>query len=312
MIVEDPQREPGHVATTLRVLIVPDTPTATSAISAHAVREIARSWRLIGSIVVLTGLLAFGATFLVQPRYDAEVSFVHIRNDDQLGGMERILGQLEGLGALVGIDGTAGGTARNEDMAILTSRRFLESFIERRKLLPLLFSEDWDIDKNRWRRNDPDRFPTMQDAIVEMREKVIELTDDRVTSIVSLRVRWHDADVAAEWANDLLARANEYIRDSKKAEAESSIQFLHEMLKSTDSVETRNAIFRLVEAQMKVVMLTNARADYAFRIIDPAVVSDADGYVSPNRALISVVAMLLALMASLAFVGWRVVSKSSR
>jgi len=309
-MVEDQQQGPSHVTTTLRVSIVPDSLTATSAISTHAVREIARSWLLIASTVVLSGLLAFGATFLVQPRYDSEVKFVHIRSEDELGGIERILGQLGGLGALVGINGTAGGTARSEDMAILTSRRFLEGFIERRKLLPVLFSEDWDIDKNRWRTDDPDRIPTMQDAIDVLQEHVIKLADDRVTSIVSLRVRWYDAGVAAEWANDLLARANEYIRDTKKAEAESSIRFLNEMLASTDSVETRSAMFRLVEAQMKVMMLANSRADYAFRTIDPAVVRDADDYVTPNRVMISVLAMLLALMASLAFFGWRAVSRN--
>ena len=55
-------------------------------------------------------------------------------------------------------------------------------------------------------------------------------------------------------------------------------------------------------------MLANVRAEYAFRILDPASTPDADDYASPNERLILLVALLLGGIAAVFVAALRVSS----
>lgn len=71
------------------------------------------------------------------------------------------------------------------------------------------------------------------------------------------------------------------------------MKYLNGELESASSVELRQSIHRLIEAQVQTIMLANVRQDFAFRVIDPAVVQDADHYVSPRRALLAFMGIVL-------------------
>ena len=40
-------------------------------------------------------------------------------------------------------------------LSILTSRRFLESYIEEKNLLPILFKDEWNSEENDWLTDEP-------------------------------------------------------------------------------------------------------------------------------------------------------------
>jgi uncharacterized protein involved in exopolysaccharide biosynthesis len=142
-----------------------------------------------------------------------------------------------------------------------------------------------------------------------MQEDVLRVVDDRGSSVLSLKVRWRDAQVAAAWANDLVAFVNQQIRESAQAEASRSIEFLNRALDSTDVVATRESIFRLIEAQTKTIMLANVREDFAFRVVDPAVPPEQDDYDSPNRPIIALMAATLALLSFVIAIVWNAAAR---
>ena len=45
-------------------------------------------------------------------------------------------------------------------------------------------------------------------------------------------------------------------------------------------------IFRLIENELKRLMITNVREEFAFKVIDPAVPAETDDFARPKRAMI--------------------------
>ena len=80
--------------------------------------------------------------------------------------------------------------------------------------------------------------------------------------------------------------------------------FLEKELASTDLVEARAAINRLIEEQIKQRMLASVSQEYAFRTVGRALPPDADDFVSPRRLLLVVggTALGFALGSALALV----------
>ena len=76
-------------------------------------------------------------------------------------------------------------------------------------------------------------------------------------------------------------------------EAEATGAYLAAQVAKTTIVEVREAIFRLIEAQLKSVSVANSRQDFAFRIVDPAVVVDRDDEVWPSKPLFAVLGAIL-------------------
>ena len=99
------------------------------------------------------------------------------------------------------------------------------------------------------------------------------------------------------WANELVSRINHHEKQLAIKEAEKSIAYLKEQLAKTSVVEMQQAIYQLMEAQTKKIMLANVRDQYAFKVIDPAVVPEKK--IKPNRKLIVVLGFMLGLVASI-------------
>jgi LPS O-antigen subunit length determinant protein (WzzB/FepE family) len=87
-------------------------------------------------------------------------------------------------------------------------------------------------------------------------------------------VEWRDPELAAQWANDLVASVNTTLRQKTVEQSEKSIAYLREQLARTSVVELQQVLHRLVESEMKKAILANINKEYAFKIIDPAVVPD--------------------------------------
>jgi LPS O-antigen subunit length determinant protein (WzzB/FepE family) len=89
------------------------------------------------------------------------------------------------------------------------------------------------------------------------------------------------------------------------AKSEQSIAFLNNELGKTDVLELRQAIYRLIVAQLNNAMLASVQKDYAFRIVDAAVVPDRR--VRPRRTVMTVVGGLIGGVTGLVWVfapGW--------
>lgn len=229
---------------------------------------------------------------LMSPVYESEalVSYDSTKQSDQ--ALTALASRLGGLSALTGLNvGDASG-GRAEAVAILKSRALGVQFIEQHKLMPILFAEDWDTGAKKWRVA-PDEVPTVADAFERFDEDVRDVSEDSANGLIRVVMRGGDREQIASWANALVHDANKVLRERALRVAQQSIVQLQRELANTSMLDIKQVIYRLMETQLSSATLANAREDYAFRVIDPAVVPDADDYVRPNRILIILLSFLL-------------------
>lgn len=243
-----------------------------------------RKWLIFGVTLLVTAA-ATAAAFLMTPVYRAEVVMVPASEQDQKA-LSSIAGQLGGLASMVGVDLGGAGADVNVSVATLESRDFTYAFVRDHDLLPVLFSDLWDAPSGTWKVDDPTEVPTLWDAYKLFEEDIRFVTKDGETGLVTLAIEWKDPQVAVRWANELVARVNRHRQKEAIQEAEKSIAYLQEQLRKTTVTEIQQAMYGLIEAQTKTIMLANARDQYAFKIIDPAVPADPDDFVKPKRPLL--------------------------
>lgn len=238
-------------------------------------------WRwLIAGVVfvsftgsVMYALLAtkwYRATTVLIPVTDTSVS----RLQDQVGS----------LASLAGIN--VGNNGNQEAIAVLRSRDFAREFIEDEGLLPVFFADKWDAARHRWKSSDRKEQPDLRDGVTYFEDKIKQVQEDLGTGLVRLSIDWTDPRVAAKWANLLVKRLNDKMRQRALQESEANIKYLQGQLASTKLVPLQQSISRLLENELQKLMLARGNDQFAFRVIDRAHVPKAR---SRPKLLLSVV-----------------------
>lgn len=252
-----------------------------------------RRWWIVAA-AALGSLSALGLSLVMSPVYRASVVMVPVDDAGANGALGSAVGQLGGLASLVGLNVGGGGSRTPEALAVLRSRQFLESFFAEEHLLPILFSKRWNAKTNSWAVTG-DRVPTAGDAYRFFVKQALKVSDDKKTSLVTLSIDWGNPDQAADWANKLTSRLNGEMRLRAQRQADASVGFLKKELDATLDIGTREAVNRLMEAEIKRRMLANTRQEYAFRVVERAFVPEPKDKVSPQKLLMVVMGLVLAL-----------------
>jgi uncharacterized protein involved in exopolysaccharide biosynthesis len=259
---------------------------------------------LVVASVIVFAALAATAAYIMTPRYRAQVVIVPVKGDDMRGALSGALGQLGGLASLAGVSLPGGGN-KDENLSFLTSRDFLARFIQEENLLPMLFDKQWDESRGAWDVDDPEDVPTVSDGVRFLDEHVRSVQEERRTGIITLSIVWKDPQLAARWANLMVERANRDLRQRAIRDAEASKEYLAGELGKTDVVELRQSIYRLIESQIKTVMLASVRPEYAFKVIDPAVAPQPTDMIRPKRLAMIVLGALFGGIFALLVIGWQ-------
>jgi uncharacterized protein involved in exopolysaccharide biosynthesis len=241
---------------------------------------------------VIGGVVALALAFLLTPDYRSTITVMPIEHEPEAGAVGELVGRFSGLARLAGAQTDS--TERNRALAVLRSRSLALQLIEEEKLLPTLFPNRWDGAEGKWR---PGRTPTSNDAYEKFDEKIRTVSEDRRTGLVRLSITWRDPGLASKWANRLIERANERLRSRAIADSEQSIAYLNKELANVSLVDIRQGMYRLMEAEINSIMLAKVHTDYAFQIIDPAVPSDRDDEVWPNKLLFVLSGLILGAVA---------------
>ncbi len=244
------------------------------------IRATRRRWKWLLSLLIISAGTGLAASWLLGKRFQAEVVAMPRSGYGQGGLLGSLGGQLGGLAQLAGLGAGAGG-ARAEAVATLRSHLLARQMIEQDDLLPVLFSSDWDAATHRW----IGRPRTLNDGVSLIDRRLLSVIEDHRSGLVTVRIEWKNPEQAAAWANEFVARANDRLRGQAIARAEASIKFLKQQVDQVQTVEIRDALYMLMQAQYKNLLLAKTTPQYAFIVIDPAVASDPDQYVFPRHAL---------------------------
>ncbi len=271
---------------------------------------------LVLATIGVTTLIGLLFAVFATPLYRAQV-IVRPLEVEEGGTLSALSSQFGGAAALAGIDLGGSGSDRDEYLAILRSRALGERFITEYRLMPELFPERWDAAAGRWKEGEPGLLgrtaravsralaavsgdegwrergpvPSMWEAYKVFDQDVRKVSEDRDTGLVTLSIEVRDPERAAEWANAYVAMANELIRNDSVVEATRALDYLNAEAEKATMAGLRDTIYRVIEGQLKKIMLANARPEYAFKVVDRAVVPEEKSY--PKRALIVILAFML-------------------
>ena len=143
---------------------------------------------------------------------------------------------------MTGID--LGDDQSREALAVLGSRDFSRAFIEEQGILPALLEKNWQNPlKKLWHR-DPTDEPDVRDGVRYFLENVLDVDEDKKTQLVTVSVEWTDRDTAARWANLLVERINERMRQRALQESEANVEYLTRELDRTTLVTLQQSIRR--------------------------------------------------------------------
>jgi capsular polysaccharide biosynthesis protein len=270
-----------------------------------------RGWRIIAVVTVACVAVTTVAVFVVTPVYEAQVLLAPVQ-EEGTSALDKLAGSFGGFAELAGVDLSGGTSTKDEAVALLSSQVLARQFITEHNLMPVLFSRQWDAKRGAWDVHDPKDVPTLGDAYKLWDEDIRTVEASTTSDLVTLTIEWKDRELAQQWANELVRRVNEMMRARAIADAKSSIDYLNAELAKTDVVEVRLAIDRLIESEYKTMTLAKVRDEYFFRVIDPAVVPDADDFVSPKRLLLVIAAVIGGALLGLMVVVFRNALKPAR
>jgi uncharacterized protein involved in exopolysaccharide biosynthesis len=220
---------------------------------------------------IICGIIGAATAILSDKEYDAFILVSPIEQDSasNKGALGAIANQFSDLASLAGVT-PPGASARSEPIAVLQSQLLTQNYIQAENLLPILYANKWDEASKRWKPTDPKKIPTLWLANQYFMKKIRHVTDDKVTGLVTMRIRWKDPRQAAKWANDLVKATNMYLRDKSIRESERNIAYLTDAGAKTNVVEVKKAVYSLLEQEINKEMLAQGREEFALRVVDPA------------------------------------------
>lgn len=246
--------------------------------------------RAIALVVALFVLFAGAYAFLAPKRFKADTLVApYDSSQGNGGGLAQLAGSLGGLASLAGVN-LSGGGDKDVSIATLQSRDLILGLIKDENLLPVLFADQWIEDKKAWDVDDPKDAPTLLDGYDLFQKKILKVNEDKKTGLVTLEIEWTDPEQAAHWANEMVRRANAELQKKAVDDSDRHIAYLENQIQQTSLVDMRQSIYSLLENELKTAMVAKGNDQYAFKVIDPAVVPEKK--VWPKRALILVLGFM--------------------
>ena len=230
--------------------------------------------------------------------YLAELT-VMISRDVSADSLSSVAGQLGGVAALLG--GSVGSSRDvNEALATLRSKLLTEDFLQRDgrldELLRVLSGP------NLKSENQADQLQTAVDLF---QSRILAVGYDVRSNLVTVSITWIDRQLASQWANAYVALANEVMRLREIKDARNRLEFLKREADKAQTLDLRQAIYRLMETQVRSEMLATTKPEFAFRVVDPATPPLVKDYVRPKSWLISLTGALFGGLFTSAVMLWR-------
>ena len=276
-------------------------------------------WKGKWIIILMTLIFAAGGVFyaLQQPNtYKAEAVLASA-SDSQSGGLAAMASQFGGLASLAGIN-LGGGSTDSKAMALATlqSRKFLNAFINKYDLLiPLMATQEWNANSGSLVL-DPELYDTQTKAWLtdEAGESLkpsdwkaykafnglLSVTESKDNGLVTVSITHLSPTVAKQWVDWLIKELNAWTKRESLDETRRNIQYLEAQIEQTSISDMQAVFYQLIEEQTKNLMLAQVQEEFAFKVIDPAVVPEEKA--GPKRALICVIATLLGGMLGMGIV----------
>ncbi|MDY7033780.1 MAG: Wzz/FepE/Etk N-terminal domain-containing protein [Thermodesulfobacteriota bacterium] len=266
-------------------------------------------WKILIILIVVAGVLISGIKSLYQVDiYRSEAVIIPIEQGET-GGVSSLMQQLGGIPGMA-----MTGSSSSEIVNILNSKILREKVIKRYNLLPVFFYEQWDKERNDWKREkkkrgfklnpfalirklihkikpDPPRnpgkiekgksgSPTMWDGLRAL-NSITGVSKNVRDNTVRISIEFYDPEMAAKIVHYFLDTLIHYMTNEAKRVATINKKYLEQQLAKTSDPLIRQKVYNLIAQQIEAAMMSEVKENFAFKLIDPPRVPDRK--VKPNR-----------------------------
>ncbi len=209
-----------------------------------------------------------------------------------------ISGTAGALARVAGID-LGGGSDKGPNMNLavekITSRQFVIDFITDNNFQPeLIASEGWDSGKNKIIYSNKG-YSTQKDELTYKPRDIdiykgymdrIGVFFDKRTKFTHVSFKHHSPFFAKELLDELVLTINNDIKDIDVKVANESIRFLEDQIAKTNVSDLKLIFSKLIEKNIKTVLLAEVNPEFVFTVVDPAFVPDLK--TAPSRGLMCI------------------------
>ena len=274
---------------------------------------------LTAGVVVLTVVVSL----LMTNMYKAEAVIVPVSKEGagSSGTMALLASQLGGLPGIA----LPGGSSAAEIVNLLKSNIVREKLISRYNLLPVLFPDDWDAERKRWKAEEggfsfsfkylnpmywvsqvttllrptppgsTKKTPGVPDVWDGLRalEKMIEVKQNVKENSITVSAQFDDHVMAARLVEYLLTTLTDHMSAEARRVAQTNQKYLESQLATASDPFIKQKIYNLIAQQIETSMMAEVKENFAFKVLDPPKAPDKK--FKPKRALMAVLAFVTAL-----------------
>lgn len=255
--------------------------------------------KLIAVITSIAAIISVIVALMLPNIYVSKTLLTPTSQEDSLSSK---LGSLSSFAGIAGVALPKAGSNKSEEgiERIKSFEFFSTYFLPNIELKNIVAVKKWtphnntivydkkiyDQASSKW----PDGKPSVQDAYKSYGE-ALTIIQDKKTSFVSISIEHYSPYVAQKWVSIIIKEINESMRKLDSDQAEKSIAYLNESALTTNIQPIREAIAKLLESQMRTLMLTASSEAYIFKVIDSPIVPEKKS--KPSRSIICILGTIL-------------------
>jgi hypothetical protein len=253
--------------------------------------DIRTYYLLLILLLTISGGAVIAFITLMEPEYTATAIVGPADNSDQpfgdaMGGA--LGGGIGGIAKHLHVGGMLGQPGMDDTFdeytSLLTSNRLAEILVRNDRILPEIFSDDWDGAHGRWLPHDdflhrsadfvktllhrPVKPAPDQDDLEKYFEKNLIVDPSLETSFATVTFRFRDPAEAERLLGIILLEADNIIRQDKRHDVLARIAYLNNALEHLSLADQKPELIDILSQQEQEMMMIESDHNYASMLID--------------------------------------------
>ncbi len=255
--------------------------------------------RIILIITFITSSVGVVYALIATPIYKSELYMISTdENRDGIlgGGIEGLASQF-GLGGALDMSNSESIYNKRVALKILSSREFSLNFLYANNYMGFIFPEKWDSSKKTWRKDVS--IPNHELIMKNINETRI-IAEDLKSGVILYSLESPYPEFATEFLNKSIKELNRKIREMSKEDGIRKIAYLEEEISKTNLVQAQTVLAAILKDEKQNLMIANTREDFAFKVIDKAIVPKQK--FKPSRRVIAISSFFFGILISMFYI----------
>ena len=273
-------------------------------------------WFIMGFSLVCTLAAVYVSLYILPVIYKSDLVLQPMQNDNST--MSKLSGLIGNLPLPINLN--KGGNKSANIVAFLKSRNLKTRLIKKYNLLPRIYKDIWDSEKQKWVVDEPEAEPTVVTALQQnIMNSFFQVNQDMKTSLI--RISWIDQEpeFAAKMLNNVVKELTYYLDNEYETDAKRERQFIDKQLKQSNKeleywenqvpsqkltlakIQRERLVAQTIYAelrkQLELAKISESRELISFKILDNSFIPEKK--YKPKRSMICLLTLIVAGFSSI-------------